>query len=314
MNTANVIDVVNNVIYNPGKSGSWGASHIGPITTRVNYIGNYFKPGPGSDQTEHYVSVDGEGSIFVQGNITPWRSSDNMDQVVGVVGVSDHGNVVSKRHDAPAVTTTPALEAYGLVLENVGATLPVRDAVDERVINDVKNGTGKIIDDPLEVGGWPKLASGTAPQDSDHDGMPNDWETANGLNPNDNSDGRKDRNGDGYTNVEEYINGLVPELVIPAFAISSIGQTGFNISAQLVGNGSRVTFIVALNRPGDFILEVYDIAGRILWEHRALNALIGKHPINWNPIEASSSEKNGVYLVYLKQNSLSVIRKFTLFQ
>ena len=62
------------------------------------------------------------------------------------------------------------------------------------------------------AGGWPTLSSTTPPLDSDHDGMPNDWELARGLNPGDSSDSSQDRDGDGYTNIEEYIYWLCGEL------------------------------------------------------------------------------------------------------
>ncbi|HEX6268696.1 MAG TPA: hypothetical protein VFZ43_00545, partial [Anaerolineales bacterium] len=66
------------------------------------------------------------------------------------------------------------------------------------------------INDPLDEKGWPVLAAGTPPADRDHDGMPDSWETARGLNP-DVDDSAKDRDGDGYTNIEEYLNGLVSD-------------------------------------------------------------------------------------------------------
>ena len=78
------------------------------------------------------------------------------------------------------------------------------------MINDIVNGTGAIIDDPSQVGGWITPSAGTGCIDSDHDGMPDAWEIARGLNPNDPSDGRTDRNGDGYTNLEDYLNGTAP--------------------------------------------------------------------------------------------------------
>ncbi len=85
-----------------------------------------------------------------------------------------------------------------------------RDAVDRRLVQDVRAGTGKIIQAATEVGGWPELRSGTAPVDSDRDGMPDAWETARGLDPN----LPGDRNGTSlsgsyYTNLEVYLNGLV---------------------------------------------------------------------------------------------------------
>ncbi len=97
-------------------------------------------------------------------------------------------------------------------LDASGSWYSRRDAVDERIVNDVIQGTGKIIDDPSQVGGWPALDPGTPPQDSDHDGMPDKWEIANSFNPNDPSDGPRDRDGNGYTNVEEYLNSPVPGL------------------------------------------------------------------------------------------------------
>ena len=138
------------------------------------------------------------------------------------------------------ITILPAKEAYEYVLTNAGATLPKRDPVDQRILNTVRTGQvvakpGEnareqlshagysaeaiqtlldlipkgIITDPSQVGGYPEY-KGTPYKDSDHDGMPDDWETKYGLNPNDPSDAAKDRNGDGYTNIEKYINGLDP--------------------------------------------------------------------------------------------------------
>ena len=67
-----------------------------------------------------------------------------------------------------------------------------------------------IITDPRQMGGYPEYKSWQPYKDSDMDGMPDEWETANGLNPNDASDANGDINGDGYTNIEKYINGIDP--------------------------------------------------------------------------------------------------------
>ena len=66
---------------------------------------------------------------------------------------------------------------------------------------------GGLLDDPDQVGGYPTLSAGTPPLDSDHDGMPDAWETSHGLNPKV-DDSALDRDADGYTNIEEYINSL----------------------------------------------------------------------------------------------------------
>ena len=106
-------------------------------------------------------------------------------------------------------------DAYLAVLEHAGCSLPQRDSIDARIIEEVRNGTathGKngIIDTPEDVGGWPDLKSGTAPADSDNDGMPDEWERKYGLDANNADDHSSDKDGDGYTNVEEYLNGTDP--------------------------------------------------------------------------------------------------------
>ena len=107
------------------------------------------------------------------------------------------------------ITTQDAKDAYRDVLERGGATLPRRDAVDRRIVAEVTSGKGHILNSQAEVGGWPDLQTAPAPQDSDGDGMPDEWERQHGLNPNEAADGSQDRNADGYTNVEEYLNSLV---------------------------------------------------------------------------------------------------------
>jgi hypothetical protein len=96
------------------------------------------------------------------------------------------------------------------VLASGGAVLPERDAVDRRVVKEVRVGKGRLIDSQRDVGGWPELRSAPLPEDSDRDGMPDDWEKTHGLRPADSADGAADADGDGYTNVEEWINGTDP--------------------------------------------------------------------------------------------------------
>ena len=118
----------------------------------------------------------------------------------------------------PYVTTQSAKEAYDSVMADVGCNYPRYDSYDERMIKDVldrtttykgsKTGLPGIIDSQKDCGGWPQIKGGEAPADSDHDGMPDAWESANGLNPNDPADANGDSVGDGYTNLERYLNGI----------------------------------------------------------------------------------------------------------
>jgi hypothetical protein len=83
-------------------------------------------------------------------------------------------------------------------------------------VSDARLGTGRIIDSPKDVGGWHELASTTPPEDTDGDGMPNEWERSNGLDPNDASDGPA-TTASGYTNLEQYLN----DLAAPAMVATS---------------------------------------------------------------------------------------------
>jgi len=119
---------------------------------------------------------------------------------------------VSKRFDAGKYKLTKiesAQDAYESCLKYSGCSL-VRDAVDERFIKTIIDNTGKIIDSQHDVGGWDLVTSVSRPADfdTDHDGMPDAWERSAGLNPNDPADENKDRNREGFTNLEEYINSL----------------------------------------------------------------------------------------------------------
>ncbi|HEX8661172.1 MAG TPA: pectate lyase, partial [Brevundimonas sp.] len=114
---------------------------------------------------------------------------------------------MAARPDWAEAATETASEAEAAVLARTGAG-PVRDAVDGRIVAGVRARSLRIIDSPSQVGGWPELAAGKPWVDGDGDGMPDDWETANGLNPAEAADGTADRNGDGWTNLEDWLDSL----------------------------------------------------------------------------------------------------------
>jgi hypothetical protein len=220
-----VIDLVSNVFYNgAGGGGSnvdyvWGEVKDKFGLNKVNFVNNLYKEGPssqhGSDEIVYYhddtwTTPPGgfqKPQVFVSGNIGYHRATDSLAQDL-VVRPDSRFMLVSSAFAAPAVTAKSAGSSFDEVIAKAGAMLPVRDAHDLRAVNDAKNATGKVISDPKEVGGWLVVQSATAPTDSDHDGMPDSYETTMGFNPNDASDGPKDVNLNGYTNVEEYINGI----------------------------------------------------------------------------------------------------------
>ena len=218
-------NIINNY-YKPGP--------ITPLDKPISY--RILKPEAGRDQTKA-ISF---GKAYVTGNIVYGNKKVTANNWDGGVQLADEVKAedflekikVNEPFAMPHVTIMSTQKAYNFVLDNVGANFPKRDAVDARVVKTVQTGRAIYVDnapefvspyvkrrlpidsykkgiitDIRQVGGLPEY-KGTPYVDSDNDGMPDAWEIKNGLNPNDASDAVLDCNGDGYTNIEKYINGI----------------------------------------------------------------------------------------------------------
>ncbi len=241
----------NNVLYNWRHRTVDGGDHLSFYTI----INNYYKPGPITPRDEpigyrllkpeqrrsSYYLLD-YGKAYVEGNIVEGNervTADNWDGGVqvdvpqpreplkkGVRVLSEEEVLTEIRSSEPYphayLEIESAKDAYASVLKNAGATLPKRDPVDERIVEMVRTGTvtyeeGKgIITDIAQVGGYPDYR-GEPYNDTDSDGMPEDWELSNGLNPREAADAAGDLNGDGYTNIEDFLNGLDPAAPVKAW-------------------------------------------------------------------------------------------------
>lgn len=207
---AGLVDAVNNVVLAPSTVAMAIDSEQGG--RMANFIGNHIVA-PASDGLISGLSVIGQGpfELFVQGNFGPYRIRRDQPDELFVDAKNDGRRwLVAMRHDAAPVSTTSAEQAREAVLANAGCLLPMRDAVDQRLADDVRSGRTRVVDVPSQVGGWPELARGSPPPDRDHDGMPDTWEQARGFNPGEPADGAADQDQDGYTNVEEFLNGTDP--------------------------------------------------------------------------------------------------------
>jgi pectate lyase len=204
-------DVCNNVIYDYGRICSGLTQGI----LKVNYVANYIKPGPSSKaKCPIHVGAPSDMQFYIKDNIFEGNDKLTTDNVRFFDALELKGKrqvqTVAEPFAVLPVRRQSAKEAYETVLVVAGASLPVRDAVDQRIVEQVRKGTGKIIDSQKEVGGWPELKSAPAPLDSDHDGMPDAWETKHGLNPKDPADGALAKHKNGYTNLEHYLNQTDP--------------------------------------------------------------------------------------------------------
>ncbi|PXY46458.1 T9SS type A sorting domain-containing protein [Flavobacterium hydrophilum] len=225
-----MVDFRNNVIYNWGGNSAYAAEG-----GSYNLTNNYYKAGPatGSGVNDRIISPspdDGSnsqpagiwGSFYVNGNHTTANSTTSGNNWNGVdpnpSSKSKTELRVNTEYNFGEMTTHSATNAYNRVLAYVGASLK-RDAVDSRIVSEATNGTFTytgsngstkgLIDTQSDVGGWPVYNSTTAPTDTDKDGMPDSWESANGLNSNNILDGIVYTLNPIYTNLEVYINGLV---------------------------------------------------------------------------------------------------------
>lgn len=201
-------DVRNNVIYDYGAvcSGMTGDN------LSANYVGNYIRPGPSSNSKRAPIVLTDKAAVryYVSGNIVEGRPQLSGEALFDSPERKGRRllTLVERPFETPPVRTTSAEQALEDVLAGAGAILPARDSVDARVVKQVRERGGRIIDSQKQVGGWPEYKAGTAPPDTDSDGMPDEWEKAHGLNPRSGADAGADRDGDGYTNIEEYVNGL----------------------------------------------------------------------------------------------------------
>ncbi|KAB4434604.1 pectate lyase, partial [Bacteroides thetaiotaomicron] len=241
------VELFNNVIYNYGSDGAYageGGSY--------NFLNNYYKPGPYSATKGSYRRLftayadDGKnqneagvhGIFHFKGNFMDATCPSltdkqkealykvNMDNTFGLIVKNDFApekNLLSKKAFDIAEHTSlqPAKKAYKDVLQFAGASHR-RDAVDQRIVEETRKGnytyegshgsTNGMVDQPIDVGGWPEYKSEPTPTDSDGDGIPDEWEKKYNLNPNDPSDGAQYGLSKEYTNLEVYLNELVNHL------------------------------------------------------------------------------------------------------
>ena len=212
-----IADFRNNVIYNVE-----GATNLG--NCRINVVNNYFRPGPNSPADHQPLAVKAENrgatKAFLAGNVFEGASDltqDNFRAIDfrrwskgGYLSLTLADIRVDNEFKLADFTprTQSAQEAYDAVLTRAGASL-ARDSADARLVEGIRSRTHRRIDSQEEVGGWPELRSTPPPSDRDGDGMPDQWEVERRLNPDDRADGNGDRDNDGYTNLEEYLNKLV---------------------------------------------------------------------------------------------------------
>jgi hypothetical protein len=227
--TAELVDYRNNVIYN------WGGNNVyGGEGGQYNVVNNYYRYGPSTKNSVKYRIVNPTkqeqpfinfGKFFVDGNFVDGSEEVTKNNQLGIqlsngTDADREQTIMSQPFPVLPIPPESATAACTRVLEKVGASLPKRDTLDQRIISQVKSRTGRIIDvqggyphgTPYDVtkNAWPALQSLPAPKDSDGDGMPDEWELKNKLDPEKYNAAGHDLD-QHYTNIEVYINSLADD-------------------------------------------------------------------------------------------------------
>ncbi len=320
---AHNLDLRNNVIYN------WGFNSIyGGEASTVNIVGNYFKQGPATKSSVRYRILQPSDSLarwHVEGNYMTGSSAITANNWAGGVQGS-FASLPSIRASTPfpyvPVTYQSPEDAYQLVLDKAGATLPRRDAVDNRIIDDARTGIATygaltypinqsmdtsiargIIDHASDAGGWPDLRSAAPPADTDHDGMPDSWESMKGLD----SDNAEDRNliaSSGYTMLEEYLNALTITSVHEWAGMAIPKDPDIVLTAYPNPFNPSTTIDALLPASGRATVRIYDLLGRLTKELVDDVRPSGILRVHWNGTDAvSRPASSGTYIVVVRQGT-----------
>ncbi len=322
------LDFRNNVIYN------WGFNNVyGGEASTVNIVGNYYKYGPATSnsvKSRIVQPLDAVAQWYVANNYVDGYPNVTADNWTGVAKDKATPKQVLTPFPFSTVTTESPLVAYENILAGAGANLPHRDTVDSRIVYEVRNRTalcgGKtypkdrnldttkyygIIDSQIDVGGWPVLNTFDVPLDTDHDGMPDSWENAHGLNANNAAD-RNNIGVQGFTKLEEYLNEMAGTPT--AVRIELHNPTEFELSQNFPNPFNPETTIRYSISSKKFIrLSIYDILGNSIASLENGWKDAGHYQIQFNSKEnANYRLSSGVYFCVLNAGEQKKSIKLTL--
>ncbi len=309
-----LFDFRNNVVYN------WANSYAGyndDSTQRSSYniVGNAYISGSESGG----LSAFREGCRVCTGYFAdntmngvlpadPW-SLVQFRTVLTAPQIADY-KARSAPISMPPVITTSAAQAYIDVLARAGACIPKRDTIDRRIVNDVINRTGHSIDSTVHQpeGAWPNLASTPAPDDGDHDGMPDAWENAHGLNASDPAD-RNAIGAGGYTQLEIYLNTLAGDVLTSIPEHTPPLPDGLTL-LQNYPNPFNPTTVIAYRLPAaaTVSLTVYDPLGRAVRTLVSARQEAGDHQATFD----AAGLAGGVYYYRLRADASTATKALML--
>lgn len=269
------LDIRNNVVYNWGQRTTDGGAN------EVNFVNNFYKPGASTKffyalNAQHEGVGKGMQRYYFDGNVMPGHFDLKSQEKGRKMTVTNNEKVdyltfVDKPFFESYVTTQSANGAYKEVLSDVGANQPFIDKHDKRIINETlkgtftfkgsKSGLGGMIDNEADAGGFPNIPTEKRPADwdTDHDGLPNWWEKAKGLNENskvgDFSEANSDADKDGFTQLDEYLDWMSK----PHFFINSGEKLTLSAEDYFKGYEKKPTYTFSDLKNGNVVLKGKEI-------------------------------------------------------
>jgi len=333
MNAAGHLDFRNNIIYNAGGRVARLQNQPGKLQT-VNFVNNQIISGP-SSMYDREISIrrtsitnQYHGKLFIRGNLSDKNratENDNWEMVFDEENYQVFPDSVRSNSEFNTVQTStlPAEDLFPALERSVGAYLPLRDAVDQRILSNTAQRNGGMISTTNRVLGWPNKEIITAPIDPD-----NNWQETYGIDLTIPKEANADHNGSGFTNLEEFLNGTDPlkdesdKLITEAFPPSSAtSQGGFGIlSSSSIENSFELhknypnpfnvytNIKISIHIRGDYRLEVFDSAGRRVSTILDDELHPGEYEMRWSAGRLSS----GNYYMRLSGRGESETRALTL--
>lgn len=314
-NIALNFDFRNNVIYDWGDKAGY-SSDDSLHFVNMNYMGNYLIAGSSTKASKCTLAFNGIASgthIFQNGN----KIDGNRDKVlngtdIGWAMFEGDYKPMNTSYTLPDIKTESADSAYNNILRYGGAFWWNRDSADARVIADVQNETGGIINLQSDVGGWENLPvlSREVTWDTDKDGMPDTWESDYGLNPKSNSDASL-LCADGYTNLEHYINGIIPVMTTDIdYSSTNRAQISkfvlYNNYPNPCNPGTTISYF--LPQQGRVRIRVYNTLGSEVSLVCDEIQISGEHRLYFD----ASALSGGVYFYQVEYNNSRQSKKMVL--
>ena len=335
MNANGHLDFRNNIIYNAGQRVAHFQNAAGKKQT-VNFVHNYIKPGLDS-RYDAEVEIRRtsksrmfNGKLFIDGNISEDRpaivNDDNWGMVIDQEDRTAYPDTIRSDVEYPTVETNtlPANELMEKILPSTGAFLPARDPIDDRLIYDVENETGRIISAPSDVFGWVTKEEVHRQMDPQ-----NSWQSTFNIDLTNPVEAHADFNNNGYTNIEEFLNGTNPrkdesnlyitDIFSPSGDVGGVGvfssgdmnneSNGFDVHPNYPNPfNNRTTIRISVDQVNTYKLEIFNVIGQrvdLLHDGRLHP---GDYEMRWNAERLPS----GVYFIRLSSSEDFQMKKVTL--